>query len=704
MINEIKNCATHCNRDHTGDQQTAFDQWKSGVRMLAMPMTALAVAVSLSACSGDDGEDGQPGADGAAGLPAATFLVAKNGSTNTGMLDTIDQNGAVASSFSTGANEGVVLDRSGHLTQASDLNDEHALRFVCSAQARGNAGMFSSDRDRELAGVSTGLLNPKGIALAPQAGLVMVANFNATLISVFGSSAGGDATPVATSALAVKPWDLDYDETRDRLFIALTDGSIGVIDNYVANGFSGNLDRTIIPADSGGTQISVNSHGIVYDAAGNRLIVSDVGDAALADDGAIFVISDASSADGLVSVDRQISGPETMLGNPVDIVLSGSDLRVAEKSNDAILVFRNIFNGASGDVAPELVTSATKPESLVEVSAALAAADTSDTTDRSTIRGLLASSNPSVAGPTSGQISRLTTSLASEVASYDTSLGLESVTLDRLGDVYATYDDGTDGGILIANRVATQRDGEAFTPSRDRVITGSNTGLVAPKGLDIASELGLVFVADVDAGSPAIRVFSSCASGDVAPLLTLNISAGQQPWDVDYDPESDRAFVSLTNGQVAVFDQVYTQWRSGSSNIAAESRLIQPAVSGVAIAAPTNLHGIDYDPVSDSLLVSDVADPASAADGSLYVLPGAAAASGLTDISVRISGASTNLGNPVDLTFDGEHAYVAEKSNSAVLRFDNILLSPGGDLAPSASIALTSAESVALIPAHVNQP
>ena len=58
------------------------------------------------------------------------------------------------------------------------------------------------------------------------------------------------------------------------------------------------------------------------------------------------------------------------------------------------------------------------------------------------------------------------------------------------------------------------------------------------------------------------------------------------------------------------------------------------------------------------------------------------------------------LGNPVDVVYDSTHAYVAEKSNDAVLRFDNLLatdmMGMMGDSAPTLMIEVAKAESVAL--------
>ena len=100
---------------------------------------------------------------------------------------------------------------------------------------------------------------------------------------------------------------------------------------------------------------------------------------------------------------------------------------------------------------------------------------------------------------------------------------------------------------------------------------------------------------------------------------------------------------------------------------------------------------------------SDVGSGANPTDGKLYVLDNAASADGLTNVSVRIDDEDNNavgntmLGNPVDIAFDGQHLYVAEKSQGKVLRFDNILDSAGGDVSPSLSYDQASPESVSLI-------
>ena len=250
----------------------------------------------------------------------------------------------------------------------------------------------------------------------------------------------------------------------------------------------------------------------------------------------------------------------------------------------------------------------------------------------------------------------------------------------------------------MVNRLKTMRDGMMYSDSYDHMIVGSETGLIAPKGLDISSDNGMVFVADVNETTPAVRVFSPCASGNVAPLLTLEAANGARPWDVDYDPSTDSAYLALTNGTVAVFEEVVRKMESGQTVITGEDRLIVPASGGTAFAAPTNIHGIDYDSQSDSLVISDVGSAADATDGKLYVISGAGSADGLANVSVNIAGPNSMLGNPVDLMLSNGHVYVAEKSNGMILRFDNILNASSGDIDPTFSMMYPAPESVQVLP------
>ena len=61
------------------------------------------------------------------------------------------------------------------------------------------------------------------------------------------------------------------------------------------------------------------------------------------------------------------------------------------------------------------------------------------------------------------------------------------------------------------------------------------------------------------------------------------------------------------------------------------------------------------------------------------------------------------LSLPVDIMYSGTDLYVAEKPNNVVMRFNNILSTAGGDISADASMAFSAPESVAILPAWLNQ-
>lgn len=666
-------------------------------------------APGMNGSDGDDGADGTDGADGEAGVDGvdgddgdpgfarATFVVAANpGSAPT--TARVSESYRSYFTFATGGNEGVAFDAAGRFYQASDVNaptDPGSIRVV----TRYHGDVTAAERVIGGPGTTlTGLVNPKGIAVAD--GLVMVANNGAARVSVFGASAAGDVAPVATTALAAQPWDLFYDAAGDVLYVALVNGEVAIFDGYVGGSFgAAGLSRTIVPVDGAGAKLSTNLHGIDYDDASDTLVVTDVGAAnaaaspTFAADGSIYVFADASAADGNVAPARIIEGPLSRLGNPVDAILDGPDLRVAEKANDLLLVFRGVLNGPSGDAAPDLAVASIKPESLAFEPAWEDVVDTSDLDDPADgVRAVAVVSNP--AGAATGRMVKLLSrGLNRELATFAfTTQAIESVAVDAMGDAWATYDDGdtaTVGGIAVVGRYVSRTG--TYSTSRDRVITGAATKLVSPKGIEVADGAGLVFVAENNAASPAILAFSTSAAGNAAPAFTTALTGIARPWDVDYDPASDRMYVALVNGDIRVYDDYVATAGVGSA-----TRTITPSVAGVDVS--DNAHGIVYVEAFDLLIVSDVGTNTTAPfmnDGELFVIDAASWSMGNVEVTTRIiSTDTTPLANPVDIAFDGRNLYVAEKALDLLHWFPDVL-SGSGD---ASSAAFTRGESLAIIP------
>jgi 6-phosphogluconolactonase (cycloisomerase 2 family) len=102
----------------------------------------------------------------------------------------------------------------------------------------------------------------------------------------------------------------------------------------------------------------VRTHGLSYDAENDQMILTDIGDAASTDDGALVIIDNFSVSilDLQVQLSEQvrIAGPNTMLGNPVDVAIDKSLglAFVAERANGGGRVLAFDILGSSGNDSP----------------------------------------------------------------------------------------------------------------------------------------------------------------------------------------------------------------------------------------------------------------------------------------------------------------------------------------------------------------
>ncbi|NUO02114.1 MAG: hypothetical protein HUU01_16030 [Saprospiraceae bacterium] len=109
----------------------------------------------------------------------------------------------------------------------------------------------------------------------------------------------------------------------------------------------------------------VRTHGIQYDTEADIMVLTDVGEAASATDGAIHIITNFSQkvatalgggTTGTIALNQQIriAGSNTLLGNPVDVAYNNATnkIYVAERANGGgrLLIFN--FPESSGNPAP----------------------------------------------------------------------------------------------------------------------------------------------------------------------------------------------------------------------------------------------------------------------------------------------------------------------------------------------------------------
>lgn len=340
----------------------------------------LAAAVGslvLAGCSSDDDDDdagemgGEVEAPTESGAPTGSFAIVMNDGAAPGSvvfyspdLETLDK------TLSTGYNQGVTFGDDGTLYQNGDM--EGATGLVAFPDAANRPDMDGFGVDDSTLGDSAG----KGLEFIAGSGLLASCDVTdeAADLKFFDAETGELAASVD---LAAPCWDSFYVAEDDRLYVAGTDGVLAVLDGFVAEldgtvegDMEGDaesvgpaVDRMITPVDEAGAKVSVNLHGVHVEDG--TVLLSDVGSADSATDGQLFVFDDDGSVDGDVTV-SPVGGPATLLGNPVDALLRDGSAIVAEKSNDAILVFEDIA-GATGDVMPTYMLSFTKPESITEV-------------------------------------------------------------------------------------------------------------------------------------------------------------------------------------------------------------------------------------------------------------------------------------------------------------------------------------------------
>ncbi len=304
-------------------------------------------------------------------------------------------------------------------------------------------------------------------------------------------------------------------------------------------------------------------------------------------------------------------------------------------------------------------------------------------------------SNP--AGVASDQVVRLAADLSAAPATFggfERVASLQSLAFFPNGTaVLSAETSPTSGAVVFVSGLCEDVAAGCTNPGTtvsdgDRRLSGSATGLFAPKGLVVTGNRLIV----ADPGNRTLRIFFTGASGNTAAVFVVNrLGAGDAIWDVAYDPDADRLFAAATNGLVLVYDDFLT--RQGANG---PDRTLTPTDGARQISV--NLHGIVYDPPTDVLVVSDIGSATDGSDGQRFTLARASTAGGETAVRYRLRGPATRLGNPADLALTSAGVvYVADKATNRVLRYDDLLTATGtADAAAAASVPVLQPESVAL--------
>ncbi len=261
------------------------------------------------------------------------------------------------------------------------------------------------------------------------------------------------------------------------------------------------------------------------------------------------------------------------------------------------------------------------------------------------------------------------------------------------------YDHDTDE-IIQASRSSGQLNAFAniSTFLVDAALTASvssSADLESPR--DIAVNDDFIVVADNadadgNADTPDGRLFIYTRSNGEITLQNI-VTTDFALWGIEMVEDDLYAVVDKTN-ELAVFTE-FTATNTTNATVSASKRI---AIEGIV-----RTHGLAYD--NGTMILTDVGDAASDSDGAFHIISDfdskfGAVANGevmaVANNQIRVSGASTFLGNPVSAEYDADSkmVFIAEAANGGgrVLAFSNT--DAGGDIAPSVNNSLASASSL----------
>lgn len=313
--------------------------------MLLLTITA----VSFTSCEDDDDILGVDLNDD------GTLFISSNTSGLVSVLDTRDSDNREIMTFTAEGmdSDGIYFDEANSLLYQVNRSDNNLVQYE---------DVLDDINDSE--SINRGLISAAG-AFSNGRGLAVVGNTDfyvaqdgddndeddMSQIVLFTRNANA-LDRVATWNVPFNLWGIQADGTTLYAVVDNTD-SVAVFTsiNDAADGTTVTADR-FIKVDG-----IVRTHGLEYYPEDDLMLLTDIGSAGSDTDGAIFVIKNFSTLTGnTISAANytKISGPATLLGNPVDVAYDedGERIYVAERANGGGRLLSFDLN-ASGDTAPK---------------------------------------------------------------------------------------------------------------------------------------------------------------------------------------------------------------------------------------------------------------------------------------------------------------------------------------------------------------
>ncbi|NNL93236.1 MAG: DUF4331 family protein [Saprospiraceae bacterium] len=435
---------------------------------------------------------------------------------------------------------------------------------------------------------------------------------------------------------------------------AIEDNSENLV---VFENFLSNTGSDAIPSKTISIENMVRTHGLTIDNNG-LMILTDVGEASSADDGAVIIVKDFESAisDDMISESEQIriEGNSTLLGNPVDVAFDNltETIYVAERANGGGRILGFPLNSMNGDANP----------SYSRLFAGASAVFYSDYNEEEVVLNNLAQFYTS-------------SNTSNEIGVYqvreDRSIGrvnLEGQAMDSDGIHYDFTND------LLYELDRTNNVVNIYGSVKDSIDNGSSLRYIGSSTSDFINGREIAVIDDRlvvaqdanDANGMMNMLFVYRLNGEQI-MLEKSFTTQFNLWGIHAEEDALYAIMDNTN-RLAIMNNFYGQ----------PEGLITPDVE-VTVEGLVRTHGLTYDKSSDMMILTDIGEASSDSDGGIVKI--SAFSSKIDDgmISfaeqVRIGGDATELGNPVDVAIDEntKMIYVAEraKEGGKVLGFSS---------------------------------
>ena len=226
----------------------------------------------------------------------------------------------------------------------------------------------------------------------------------------------------------------------------------------------------------------------------------------------------------------------------------------------------------------------------------------------------------------------------------------------------------------------------------------SSSDLESPRKIAVDDNIVVVADnADVDGDDTTAdgRFFVYTKTANALTLRNI-VTVDFAVWGITFRDNDLLAVVDKTS-DLAIFENFAANFTETATEMATKT---------ITIEGINRTHGIAYDDDNDVLVMTDIGEASSDTDGGFHVITDAVAKLNATadgemlavGEQTRIAGASTMLGNPVDVAYDEETRtiFIAEVANGGgrVLGFSNADYETGGDIAPSINNTLSGANSL----------